>query len=222
MMAGEDHVLTSGATPSPTSARREANGSRQAPASPIGGASLLVAQARACDVHGEDFACVRDEQLPSPLGQGRPPARDGMLGLERAEQRAVLGVREANEQPMLARMRGPRSTHSRHETFRYHKEDGFATVACAPRIHSAEVLATSPSPSYQSPPRPPSSDPRHDYDYDLFDLSTESDQAHLASGLITVACWRGGSRPERCSHSRRSDVEASPQVAQEANRIQVA
>ena len=118
MMARQVHAPCSGVATPPC---REANGSRQSPASPIGSASLLVAQARASDVHGEDLARVRDEQLASPLGQGRSAVGDRMFGLERAQQRTVFGVREPNEKPVLARMRGRRSSHSRHKTFRYQK-----------------------------------------------------------------------------------------------------
>jgi hypothetical protein len=59
--------------------RRPAYGTSQPPALPTGRPSSDRAERGARDVDLEDLAGMSDDEVPDPLGHGRPPAGDRML-----------------------------------------------------------------------------------------------------------------------------------------------
>ena len=96
-------------------ARRQTYGTGQPPATPVGGADLLMAQSRPGDVHRQDFAGVRHQKISRPLGQRRPSRSDRMLRLHGTDEGAVLRVRESKEHPVLTGMRNRRPSSARHD-----------------------------------------------------------------------------------------------------------
>jgi putative transposase len=106
------------ATKSPAAAtapRHQPNGAGQAPATPVRDTPGLAAQSRTRDVHGQNMARVRHQQVPRPLRKRRSSPGDGVLGLQGPRQRAELRVSKSHEQPSVSWMRDRRPAGARHD-----------------------------------------------------------------------------------------------------------
>jgi len=76
------------------------NSSSQAPALPVCDTTLCVAQRRPRDLNPEHGACMSDHQVTDGFGKGGSAFGNGILGCERTDERAPLGVREAHVDPV--------------------------------------------------------------------------------------------------------------------------
>ena len=150
--------------PASASSRGEAYGSSEAPSFPVRSTTGLVSEPRTGDRHAEHLARVCDQEVARPLRERRPARRDGMLGLERAEQRPVFGLRKPDEEPSPARMLHSRTAGTRHDLLISESQDVRSLSRRMPKrgpsdAHPFHLLPTGLAclpPSYQSPPKPPS------------------------------------------------------------------
>ena len=98
-----------------TSARSgAADRSGEAPPLPVRRAAGGMTQPGSSDLDAEDLSGMGDHEIADPLGQWRSTRRRGMLGLPRLLQSAPLGIGEADEDPVPARIRQRRPAAARH------------------------------------------------------------------------------------------------------------
>jgi hypothetical protein len=100
-----DHSVTSLAPPW----SRPADGLGEAPPLPVRRAPGCWAQSRPGDLNPEELAGVRDDEVPDPRRQGWPTPGHGVLDPERLLERTPLGVREPDEDALLAGVRQRRA-----------------------------------------------------------------------------------------------------------------
>lgn len=118
------------------------NGSRQAPALPVRDAALCMAQRRPRDLNPEHGAGVSDHEVADGFGKGGSTCGDGILGCERTDQRAPLGVREVDVDPMVSWIGQRRSSALAHRITDITKSRSMPALLRAPDARSRGATGT--------------------------------------------------------------------------------
>jgi hypothetical protein len=157
--------------PTSAPARGQAHGSSEAPSFPVRNTTGLVPEPRARNRDSEHLARMCDQEVARPLRERGPARGDRMLGLERAEQRTVFGLRKPDEEASPSGMLRSRKAGTSHDLLISESRDARSTDTPTetwwprPLPHAAHT-ANQSSHKLSVSPRTPLRRPRDD-DYYL-------------------------------------------------------